>query len=131
MEVLDDEKRCVIRLQSDLVGGHQFYLAGGTGLGLRLGHRLSRDVDWFTRRLFDVAALAQRLQGFPEKPTDTRVQGPDALRVYYGRFETSFLHYYRQVAAHPAGAARADEGFRHPRLAEVSAPCRRGCCQSG
>ena len=27
----------------------QFYLAGGTGLALHLGHRQSRDLDFFTR----------------------------------------------------------------------------------
>lgn len=28
----------------------EFYLAGGTGLALHLGHRLSRDLDFFTRQ---------------------------------------------------------------------------------
>jgi predicted nucleotidyltransferase component of viral defense system len=27
----------------------QFYLAGGTGLALQIGHRLSTDLDWFSR----------------------------------------------------------------------------------
>ena len=38
-----------------------FYLAGGTGLALQFGHRLSRDLDFFTREHFDEEAL---LQGF-------------------------------------------------------------------
>jgi hypothetical protein len=42
-EVLDRDKLRVIRLQADLVREGQFFLAGGTGLGLRLGHRLSDD----------------------------------------------------------------------------------------
>jgi hypothetical protein len=28
----------------------EFYLAGGTALAIHLGHRRSRDFDWFTRR---------------------------------------------------------------------------------
>jgi Nucleotidyl transferase AbiEii toxin, Type IV TA system len=46
-EVLDPEKRRVIALQGAMVHEQSFFLAGGTGLGLRLGHRLSRDIDWF------------------------------------------------------------------------------------
>jgi hypothetical protein len=50
-EVLDRDKLRVIGLQADLVREGQFSLAGGTGLGLRLGHRLSDDLDWFTPKL--------------------------------------------------------------------------------
>jgi hypothetical protein len=44
-----------------------FYLAGGTGLALHLGHRRSQDFDFFHREPFDEEALivaAQRLSGF-------------------------------------------------------------------
>lgn len=41
----------------------QFYLAGGTALAIRLGHRLSVDLDWFTREPFpDPMLLAQQLR---------------------------------------------------------------------
>ena len=43
--VLDAAKRRVIALQTGVVHEQQFFLAGGTGLGLRLGHRVSRDID--------------------------------------------------------------------------------------
>jgi hypothetical protein len=49
-QVLDRDKTRVIRLQAELVRDGGFFLAGGTGLGLRLGHRLSQDLDWFTLR---------------------------------------------------------------------------------
>jgi predicted nucleotidyltransferase component of viral defense system len=32
-----------------------FYLAGGTGLALQLGHRLSEDLDFFSQRFSVVA----------------------------------------------------------------------------
>lgn len=35
----------------------QFYLAGGTGLALHFGHRLSADLDFFTPDRFDINAL--------------------------------------------------------------------------
>ncbi len=38
-----------------------FYLAGGTGLALQLGHRRSRDFDFFSPRLFNVHILVKRL----------------------------------------------------------------------
>jgi len=40
----------------------RFYLAGGTGLALQFGHRLSRDLDFFAADLFDEESLLQRLQ---------------------------------------------------------------------
>jgi hypothetical protein len=37
---------------------HSFYLAGGTALGLRLGHRISQDLDFFA----DVESLGDELR---------------------------------------------------------------------
>ncbi|MFQ5657921.1 MAG: nucleotidyl transferase AbiEii/AbiGii toxin family protein, partial [Candidatus Methylomirabilales bacterium] len=39
-----------------------FYLAGGTGLALHLGHRRSEDLDFFSRRAFHPSALPQALE---------------------------------------------------------------------
>lgn len=41
------------------------YLGGGTGLALRLGHRLSVDLDFFAGNELDEDMLLQRLQGLP------------------------------------------------------------------
>jgi hypothetical protein len=40
----------------------RFYLAGGTGLALQLGHRRSQDLDFFADSLFDEEILLQRVQ---------------------------------------------------------------------
>jgi hypothetical protein len=40
-----------------------FYLAGGTGLALRFGHRLSLDFDFFSSEHFDESAFVQRFHG--------------------------------------------------------------------
>lgn len=37
-----------------------FYLGGGTGLALRLGHRRSVDLDFFSDHLFDQEMLVQK-----------------------------------------------------------------------
>ena len=42
-----------------------FYLAGGTGLALQFGHRLSHDLVFSSSELFDEALFLQRLQGQP------------------------------------------------------------------
>lgn len=74
-QVLDGEKRRVIALQEAVVRNDKFFLAGGTGRGLRLGHRLSRDIDWFTAEPFEASDVAKVLGTLPEKPTEIRVQG--------------------------------------------------------
>jgi hypothetical protein len=42
-----------------------FYLAGGTGLALQMGHRTSVDVDLFTRDAFDPLLVRDALRGTP------------------------------------------------------------------
>ena len=52
-KVLDRSGCCAARRLA-LAAGGDFYLAGGTGLALRLGHRISLDLDLFSRnRLLD------------------------------------------------------------------------------
>jgi hypothetical protein len=104
--VLDPDKQRVLALQLDIVRDQGFFLAGGTGIALRLGHRTSRDLDWFTPQAFDAKQLAKQLATLPEKPTQLVGQGLHTLRAYYaqksepGQLETSFLR-YTQVAAKP------------------------------
>jgi len=63
--VLDPSKRRIVRLQAESVREGGFFLAGGTGLGVRLGHRLSDDLDWFTPSAFDANDLMARLAALP------------------------------------------------------------------
>ena len=99
-KVVDEEKARVIRLQASLVRDEGFFLAGGVGLALHLGHRVSADLDWFTARRFDAIALQQRLQSLAESPTQILHHGRHTLRAYYGTLETSFIT-YEQVPANP------------------------------
>lgn len=69
-----------------------FYLAGGTALALRLGHRLSVDFDFFTGGDFDATDLRERLRGmFGEAPV--RSQAPRTLYVALLGVTTSFFAY--------------------------------------
>ena len=65
-----------------------FYLAGGTGLALQLGHRRSEDFDFFSVDAFDVQEISQQIQ--PDKIFLIR-QG--TLHCLKGGIKLSFLFY--------------------------------------
>lgn len=92
-EVLDQPKRDAVENQAPVVKHGEFYLAGGTALALQLGHRRSRDLDWFTHHHFDAERLTKVLQSLPRPPTSIEPPRPDTARVFYGELETSFIRY--------------------------------------
>jgi hypothetical protein len=61
LEVLSADQRRVLDRLAPLVDHHGFYLAGGTGIALRLGHRESHDFDWFRKEVFDPVGLHREL----------------------------------------------------------------------
>lgn len=76
-----------------------FYLAGGTALALRLGHRISVDLDWFREADFDPLALAGdlRREGLPIAVADT---APGTLHASLGPLRLSLFRYaYPNLAA--------------------------------
>jgi len=56
----DGEKTLGILSRQDLL--RSFYLAGGTGCALHIGHRLSHDFDFFSPAEFDVFAIQNSLR---------------------------------------------------------------------
>ena len=68
-----------------------FYLAGGTGLALQLGHRRSLDLDFFRQESFNDAQLLQQLQRFPEFSLTGRDR--QTLHVRISGVKISFLGY--------------------------------------
>ncbi len=81
---------------------HDFYLAGGTALALRHGHRRSVDFDFFRNGELKRAALFREIhEAFPDVeriPTD-----PSALYVVIEGVTTSFFpyRYPRLAPGHP------------------------------
>lgn len=75
----------------------EFYLAGGTALGLRHGHRRSIDFDFFRPTPFDSQELVLALDGeFTE--LERLPTGQQTLYVRLSRVTTSFFRYpYRQL----------------------------------
>jgi len=69
----------------------RFYLAGGTGLALQFGHRLSLDLDFFAKEQFDEETLLQRVQtldGFA-----LVAKAPHTLHATIQETKVSFLGY--------------------------------------
>lgn len=68
-----------------------FYLAGGTGLALQLGHRISRDLDFFSPDLFSedlLIASCQMISGFA-----VAAKAPHTVHAFIDRVKVSFLGY--------------------------------------
>ena len=63
--LLPDTFRAV-KLIAGLPDIKKAYLAGGTALALRVGHRISVDLDFFTTEDFDETVLAEKLKQTPE-----------------------------------------------------------------
>jgi len=91
-EILTEPQLAVLdRLRSVATVG-EFYLAGGTALALRHGHRRSIDFDFFRRDAFDASGLALQLaKVFPE--FERLPTGQDTLYVRLSGVTTSFFSY--------------------------------------
>lgn len=80
------------RRVSTTLSGTDFYLAGGTALALRLGHRESDDLDLFSSQLEDVSGLQARLLGaLPDLAVTSTA--PRTLYALVGGVQVSFFGY--------------------------------------
>lgn len=63
-ELLTEPQKRILPPLAEALVGTDYYLAGGTALTLRIGHRPSVDFDWFTPQLGDPEGLLRRLNAF-------------------------------------------------------------------
>ena len=69
-----------------------FYLAGGTALALRFGHRISVDLDFFKSEKFDVSKLSEFIkESFPDYELINETKG--SLSVIAVDTKVEFLRY--------------------------------------
>ncbi|MFZ5376526.1 MAG: nucleotidyl transferase AbiEii/AbiGii toxin family protein [Patescibacteria group bacterium] len=68
-----------------------FYLSGGTGLSLQLGHRQSEDLDFFCERDFSPELILSQLKELAEVSSVEIAQG--TLNVFMGDVKLQFLNY--------------------------------------
>ncbi len=69
-----------------------FYLSGGTGLALHLGHRQSEDLDFFTPQSFDLHQLLARLQNLSDQLDQVEMY-KNTLNLYLNQVKLQFLTY--------------------------------------
>jgi len=69
----------------------KFYLAGGTAVALRLGHRLSFDLDFFTISPFDQTSLSKSLRKLGKFRREQIAE--DTLLGVFGKTKISFFRY--------------------------------------
>jgi hypothetical protein len=87
---------CALR-DSRLLDG--FYLAGGTGLALHFGHRISRDLDFFAPDHFNEDGLLQRVQVLSGFALVSKA--PFTLHATIQSTKVSFLGYaYPELYSH-------------------------------
>jgi hypothetical protein len=93
LEVLGRTQRSVLPKIAPLARSRGFYLAGGTGLALQLGHRRSVDFDWFrTQPIDDPLRLAAELRAAGLPLEIVRVE-KGTLHAAVRRVRLSFLEY--------------------------------------
>jgi hypothetical protein len=90
--VLTDAQKRVLRAAGPFARRAGFYLAGGTAIALRFGHRRSEDFDWFAPALSRPDALLSDLQAEGLSLQDTQIEAGTVI----GRIEgvkISFFEY--------------------------------------
>ena len=91
LSVINSETKKTIDILSEQKFIRSFYLAGGTGCAIHLGHRISKDLDFFSQTEFSQFEIQNTLKArghFLVDYSDTR--------TLTGRFEQtklSFFHY--------------------------------------
>lgn len=91
-ECLPAAGRKVLPALRNIVGPGGFVLAGGTGLALQLGHRVSEDLDFFTPRPFDTDRLFRDLRAAGLEP-ELRGEERGTLIVAAAGVKVSFFEY--------------------------------------
>ena len=74
-----------------------FYLAGGTGLALQIGHRISVDFDFFTPKGISKKLLNQCEQVFHNHKISSSINNSDELTIFVNDIKTTFLRYHYPI----------------------------------
>ena len=91
-KVLNRDQRKIFP-QLKFLDAEGFYLAGGTGLALQLGHRTSLDFDFYNRDHFSPDEIFAKLEkNFPGKVVEIS-KAEDTLLVRISKTSASFFYY--------------------------------------
>lgn len=70
-----------------------FYLAGGTALALQIGHRVSEDLDFFTKNYLPENFLDSVEGAFSDRTIAPSVNNSEELTVFVDNTKVTFLRY--------------------------------------
>lgn len=117
LDILPERARRVLDLLAGQAFWERFYLAGGTGLALQIGHRLSADFDLFSPSETLGAARRQELIGSLSALGRVRVDREEerTLRLTLEEVPLSFFH-YPYALLHPPEAV---EGLRIASIEDI------------
>ena len=92
LETLPKDSQAVLSKIKNLIKKHRFVLAGGTGLAIQIGHRVSEDLDFFTKETFSTDRLFQEIKGKALSPVVLQEE-KGTLTVTAQGVKLSFLQY--------------------------------------
>jgi len=91
-DCLPSDTRELLKKLAGIVRSHEFILAGGTGLALQLGHRISVDLDFFTAKPFSTERAFSELKGSGLGP-EVLAESEGSLTVIMEGAKVSMFHY--------------------------------------
>ncbi len=91
-EILPEKTRLVLSRLASTMKKYDAILAGGTGLALRLGHRVSIDLDFFTSKEYRVESLLSDIRK-TDLPFQIIREEEDTLIFLLGGIKTSIFRY--------------------------------------
>jgi hypothetical protein len=100
LEVLTEQMKKLAPGLGKALSGLPFTLAGGTGLALQLGHRISMDFDWFCTDKELPADLAVRLRGL-EPALQILQDRLDTFECLLGEVKCSFFGFGSPLGTSP------------------------------
>ncbi len=91
-KTLPEKIKAILKKITPLVNANKFYLAGGTGLALQIGHRISQDLDFFSDASFDPNSLFLFLKSKTDSQEEVIIETYKLLVTLEG-VRCSFIYY--------------------------------------
>lgn len=104
---LPPEARKLLKKLNKTVRAHKAVLAGGTGLALHLGHRISVDLDFFTQKAFSTEKVFQEMKQLDlhpkvlEESEGSLTVTADATKVSIFRYPYPFVDEMKEAEGVP------------------------------
>jgi len=91
-DALPKKLKAILKKITPIVRAERFYLAGGTGLALQIGHRVSEDLDFFKDVSFDPNSLLSTLRNETDSSKEVVIETHTLLVILEGA-RCSFFFY--------------------------------------